>query len=168
MTANDGPSAWVRIRVLKRDRYQCTYCGAPGTEAELEVDHIIAVANGGSHHISNLTTACRACNQAKGSDPQWRPTKRQINTAVGLFVLELTTCKQGQVVGADGDTVLVQLFSWLSGNPTNIVGVPKTDLYSDRYRLYATEALWHKAAEQLWQDASEKQWQRVIQGRGAL
>lgn len=61
----NGPSVAVKMRVMKRDRFQCTYCGAPGTEAELEVDHIIAVAKGGSHHMSNLTTACRACNQKK-------------------------------------------------------------------------------------------------------
>jgi hypothetical protein len=63
----DGPSAEVRIRVYKRDRFRCTYCGVAGTDAELEVDHIVPVAGGGSHHISNLTTACRACNQKKGS-----------------------------------------------------------------------------------------------------
>jgi len=61
-----GPSAAVRIRVMKRDRFRCTYCGVPGTDAELEVDHIIAVSRGGSHHMSNLTTACRKCNQSKG------------------------------------------------------------------------------------------------------
>jgi hypothetical protein len=61
-----GPSAAVRIRVMKRDRFRCTYCGTPGTDAELEVDHIIAFARGGSHHMSNLTTACRRCNQSKG------------------------------------------------------------------------------------------------------
>lgn len=61
-----GPSSKVKMRVMKRDRFQCTYCGAPGTDAELEVDHIIAVSIGGSHHMSNLTTACRACNQKKG------------------------------------------------------------------------------------------------------
>lgn len=48
----DRASAAVRMRVMKRDRFKCTYCGAPGTDAELEVDHIIAVANGGSNHIS--------------------------------------------------------------------------------------------------------------------
>jgi len=53
---------------MKRDRFRCTYCGAPGTDVELEVDHIVAVANGGSHHMSNLTTACRTCNQRKGAN----------------------------------------------------------------------------------------------------
>jgi 5-methylcytosine-specific restriction protein A len=74
----DGPSAAVRIRVMKRDRFQCTYCGAPGTDVELEVDHIISVARGGSHHMSNLTTACRDCNQAKGAG---EPPKRAAKTA---------------------------------------------------------------------------------------
>src|SRR5512139_3047893 len=63
----EGPSAAVRIRVMKRDRFTCTYCGESGQNAELEIDHIIPVAQGGSHHISNLTTACRMCNQKKGT-----------------------------------------------------------------------------------------------------
>lgn len=61
--------AAVRISVMKRDRFRCTYCGVPGTDAELEVDHIISVATGGSNHMSNLTTACRGCNQKKGAGP---------------------------------------------------------------------------------------------------
>lgn len=68
-----GPSAAVRIRVMKRDRFTCTYCGVSGQDAELEVDHIIPVAKGGSHHISNLTTACRNCNQSKGARIWERP-----------------------------------------------------------------------------------------------
>lgn len=90
----EGPSAAVRIRVMKRDRFACTYCGTPGTDAELEVDHIIAVAKGGSHHMSNLTTACRKCNQSKGDRPA--PHARPIDAAahhdtprslMGMFVL---------------------------------------------------------------------------------
>ena len=71
----DGPSAAVRIRAMKRDKFRCTYCGASGNEVELEVDHIIARSKGGSHHISNLTTACRKCNQKK-SDGE--PSKARI------------------------------------------------------------------------------------------
>lgn len=73
----DGPSSAVKLRVFKRDRFRCTYCGAPGTDAELEVDHIIAVARGGSHHISNLTTACRMCNQKKGAGELKRAPQRE-------------------------------------------------------------------------------------------
>lgn len=68
MTARkNGPSAAAVLRVMKRDRFRCTYCGASGNDSELQVDHITPVAKGGSHHLANLTTACRNCNQSKGS-----------------------------------------------------------------------------------------------------
>lgn len=86
----DGPSDAVKIRVLKRDRFRCTYCGVPGTDAELEVDHIIPVARGGSHHISNLTTACRSCNQHKGAgDAPKRPHQPKPSTSPAVFDADL-------------------------------------------------------------------------------
>jgi 5-methylcytosine-specific restriction enzyme A len=145
----DAPSAAVRIRVMKRDKFRCTYCGAPGTDAELEVDHIIAVAKGGSHHISNLTTACRACNQAKGAGP----AKPSAAPSPGLTGMWLHTFKsgridrQGCVVGIDGDIALVQLFSWFDGAPTIVVPISKAMVYSSECRLYATADLMNAAAE---------------------
>ena len=63
----DSPSAAVIMRVFKRDKFTCNYCGVNGSEAELQCDHIIPKSKGGSNHISNLTTACRKCNQSKGN-----------------------------------------------------------------------------------------------------
>lgn len=155
MTARtDGPSAAVRIRVYKRDRFMCTYCGAPGTDAELEVDHIIAVANGGSHHMSNLTTCCRKCNQTKGAGKAPRritpASRRDDHPLSGLF---LHTWKdgglrwQGHIIAVDGDVCLVQLYSWMFGDPTEIVKIRKDVIYSDEVTLYATEERWRHAAE---------------------
>jgi 5-methylcytosine-specific restriction endonuclease McrA len=44
----------------------CRYCSSPfdGTE---ELDHLTPVARGGTNDIGNLTSACLACNRAKGS-----------------------------------------------------------------------------------------------------
>lgn len=42
----------------------CVYCGATGVP--LERDHIIPRSRGGSDRASNLTVACRRCNQDKG------------------------------------------------------------------------------------------------------
>jgi len=58
----------VRHAVLKRDDYRCVKCGAtPKSDPTvmLNVDHIIAVARGGSGDISNLQTLCFECNQGK-------------------------------------------------------------------------------------------------------
>lgn len=140
VTRNDGPSSAVRIRVYKRDRFACTYCGTPGTDAELEVDHIIPVSGGGSHHISNLTTACRKCNQEKGAK-KMIPTRSNSfqDGLVGLYVHVLEDSKiqyQGAIVGRDGDAVLVQLFSWLTGDPGLVQVFPIHVILSDRCHLY--------------------------------
>jgi 5-methylcytosine-specific restriction endonuclease McrA len=45
---------------------QCAYCDAQNTP--LEKDHIKARSNGGSDRVSNLTLACRPCNQRKGAN----------------------------------------------------------------------------------------------------
>ena len=58
----------VRWKVLKRDNYRCTACGAtPALDRTviLEVDHITPVARGGTNDLSNLCTLCRSCNVGK-------------------------------------------------------------------------------------------------------
>ena len=59
-------SAWLRIRaaVFDRDGHRCKYCGAFGVA--LECDHVVPVALGGGHELSNLAAACKACNRSKG------------------------------------------------------------------------------------------------------
>ncbi|MGH8738020.1 MAG: HNH endonuclease, partial [Burkholderiales bacterium] len=57
-----------RWAVLKRDNYRCAKCGAsPASDhsVELEVDHIIPVARGGSNDLANLQSLCQKCNQGK-------------------------------------------------------------------------------------------------------
>jgi len=54
-----------RYEVLKRDGFQCCFCGATGKEAKLEVDHIIPRSKGGSNHKGNLQTLCFSCNRGK-------------------------------------------------------------------------------------------------------
>lgn len=49
------------------------YCNACRTHFEsqhLEFDHIVAVANGGTDHISNLQLLCGSCNRTKGIQSQ--------------------------------------------------------------------------------------------------
>jgi len=59
----------VRFEVFKRDSFTCQYCGAHPPEVILEVDHVHAVANGGSDEIDNLVTACEPCNRGKSAEP---------------------------------------------------------------------------------------------------
>ena len=55
----------VRDYVYQRDNYQCHSCGQTKQETQLNIDHIIPLATGGSNDMSNLQTLCANCNQTK-------------------------------------------------------------------------------------------------------
>ncbi len=55
----------VREYLLEKWERKCVYCDA--VNIPLEIEHIIPKSRGGSNRISNLTLACRKCNQKKGS-----------------------------------------------------------------------------------------------------
>jgi 5-methylcytosine-specific restriction endonuclease McrA len=57
--------ASVRRYILQRDNYQCQSCGKTQQQAKLQIDHIVALAVGGSNDISNVQTLCSSCNQKK-------------------------------------------------------------------------------------------------------
>jgi len=50
--------------IKARDGYRCVYCGSTDN---LTIDHVRPKCKGGQHIASNCVTACRSCNQAKGS-----------------------------------------------------------------------------------------------------
>jgi hypothetical protein len=67
-SARDPISPRVRMSVLIRDKFTCQLCGAqggPGHSVQLEIDHIIPVAKGGTNDPENLQVLCRPCNQGK-------------------------------------------------------------------------------------------------------
>lgn len=150
----DGPSDAVKLRVLKRDQFRCTYCGTPGTQAELEIDHIIPASRQGSNHISNLTTACRRCNQKK-SDGQAMdmPNASRPSGLVGLWLHTWNEKEQiayqGNIIGNDGELAIVQLFNWIDGGPSKVVLIPKSDLLcEEKCTLYANADQMNWAYEQ--------------------
>ena len=57
----------VRECLLEKWGRTCAYCDA--TDTPLQVDHVRPRARGGSDRVSNLTLACRSCNQAKSAQP---------------------------------------------------------------------------------------------------
>lgn len=56
-------------KVLKRDHYTCQRCGRRGSDAgvELEVDHKVPRARGGTNDMTNLWTLCKRCNRHKSA-----------------------------------------------------------------------------------------------------
>lgn len=52
----------VFIALGRRDGFDCRTCGV---SSELQIDHIVAVINGGTNDLDNLQLLCRACNGKK-------------------------------------------------------------------------------------------------------
>lgn len=58
----------LRYAVIRRDAYRCRCCGfAVQDGAHLHVDHIVAIANGGTTEMCNLQTLCTVCNIGKAA-----------------------------------------------------------------------------------------------------
>ncbi len=58
-----------RFRILHKCGFRCYYCGKSARRAELEVDHIHALARGGTEDEANLVAACFKCNRGKADGP---------------------------------------------------------------------------------------------------
>lgn len=54
------------IRLRCRPDFVCAYCHKPVARAHRQVDHVIPLARGGEHRVSNLAPCCRWCNASKG------------------------------------------------------------------------------------------------------
>ena len=58
-------STRVMMRVARRDNYMCQECGRGLRDFEIEFDHIIPVAKGGSSEEHNVRVTCFDCNRSK-------------------------------------------------------------------------------------------------------
>jgi len=63
---NDSIPFQTKLRVARRDNYICQECGEPLREHELEFDHIIPRALGGTSEEHNIRLTCLPCNRKKG------------------------------------------------------------------------------------------------------
>jgi len=65
-------SKWIRVErrlgIYIRDGMACVWCGATVEDQQtiLSLDHVIPDVKGGTHESSNLVTACKRCNSARG------------------------------------------------------------------------------------------------------
>lgn len=64
-----------RLR-LKEFANRCGYCLKPSSR--LDMDHMIPISKGGSHHIDNIIPACRPCNAAKKDKPMFAMLNRRV------------------------------------------------------------------------------------------
>ena len=51
-------------RVMQAHNYRCAYCG---TKDDIEMDHIIPLARGGTNTADNIQPLCGPCNRSKGA-----------------------------------------------------------------------------------------------------
>jgi len=59
--------AFSRNHIFLRDNHQCQYCRKSPPLKDLTLDHVVPATRGGPRTWDNLVTACRDCNQKKGS-----------------------------------------------------------------------------------------------------
>ena len=55
----------LRFEVLKRAGNRCELCGASSRTTQIDADHIVPRAKGGSNDPTNLQALCRTCNAQK-------------------------------------------------------------------------------------------------------
>jgi 5-methylcytosine-specific restriction endonuclease McrA len=81
----------TRAAVMLRDLHTCQYCGDLPGRHELTVDHVIPRSRGGGHQWQNLVTACKRCNQKKGSqtpeEAQMHPIRKPYEPSYVALVL---------------------------------------------------------------------------------
>ncbi len=63
----DDPKAEDKRLLFDKQQGKCVYCGNVYQYDELQIEHMIPKALGGSDHIRNCQLACCHCNQAKGT-----------------------------------------------------------------------------------------------------
>ncbi len=61
----DVVPAFSKLKLFRRDRMTCAYCGQRFHERELQCEHILPESRGGDWTWMNLVTACGPCNGRK-------------------------------------------------------------------------------------------------------
>lgn len=62
--------AKIKMRVVRRDNYTCQICGKHLKDDEIEFDHVIPRAQGGSSEEHNIRLTCFDCNRRKSKKLQ--------------------------------------------------------------------------------------------------
>ncbi len=79
--SNIHGSRWIRAEkraaLYERDGWECVYCGRGPRDKRnrqqamviLTLDHLTPRSAGGGNEATNLVTACKTCNSARGDRP---------------------------------------------------------------------------------------------------
>jgi len=109
----------VRLRILARDLWTCTWCGNEANEA----DHVLPVSQGGApYDEANLVAACGPCNRAR-MNPTWvPPLQREVGSIEGVergaSTLHVAPMQRALVLGT------LRFFSRRPAQPCRLVPLP--------------------------------------------
>lgn len=67
LTSKESVPPLSNRQLFLRDAHLCMYCGKQLPEHLLTRDHLLPLSRGGKDCWSNVVTACRVCNHAKGA-----------------------------------------------------------------------------------------------------
>lgn len=56
-----------RAFIIERDGSMCHICGKKCEPEEIHLDHVVALAKGGTHEPENIKVSCARCNLSKGA-----------------------------------------------------------------------------------------------------
>lgn len=105
----------TREYLLNKWGRKCAYCGTKNTP--LQIEHIHPKAKGGSDRVSNLTLACRPCNQKKGA--------QEINVFLAKDPKRLVRI-QAQAKASLKDAAAVNSTRWALFNALRTMGLAVT------------------------------------------
>jgi hypothetical protein len=133
-------SAKLRYQILERDRFTCQCCGGSAPNVTLHVDHILAVANGGSNDPENLRAICITCNVGKGAmEPNIEALPPAQNYPIRISDVE---------VANHGDPLTEPIF-WI-GKQWAVTG----------YGVECRDGTYFIEAKRLWQDEPDWGWKK--------
>jgi 5-methylcytosine-specific restriction endonuclease McrA len=121
----------VREYLLEKWGRKCAYCRVENVP--LEVEHIVPRSRGGTDRVSNLTLACRPCNQAKGN--------RDVNEFLSGQRLERILVQACQPLK---DVAAVNAVRYAIGDRLKVLGLPLSFWSGGRTRFNRTRQGYEK------------------------
>jgi len=147
----------VREYLLEKWGRECAYCGDDGVP--LQVEHILAKARGGSSRISNLTLACRDCNEEKGTLPIKEFLSGKPQRLAAILAKAKAPLKDAAAVNATRNALFFSL--WNTGLPVEASSGGRTKFNRSRLGIPKTHSL---DAACVGEVGEVHGWQQPVQG----
>jgi hypothetical protein len=147
----------VREYLLEKWGRECAYCEEKNIP--LQVEHILARARGGSNRISNLTLACRKCNEEKGTLPIKEFLSGKPQRLAAILDKAKAPLRDAAAVNATRNALFFSL--WNIGLPVEASSGGRTKFNRSRLNVPKTHAL---DAACVGEVDEVRGWQQPVQG----